>query len=207
MSEVSASSIVEDEDFIKTKFDKRFEEGYLVDICTEFLEVDRPVPLMVMYFYGEERLALLTSGPYDIDTKWRRLFEMISVFSSLNIYECMGLIAMDNQIMHNGTLKNAIVITVLSRWGTESVVYPYERVDGKVILDLGVSAEDCEDGPYPSHVGSSLATYAFSTKGFGECSDVLRWLHSKGVGVQFFGDWNFNTIDARMYLETSELES
>ena len=197
---VSVSSVGDDENFIVTKFDRRTEEASLVDLCAEYIQAGRPVPFFAKYFWDSEPICMLRSGPVGAtDNRWRSMFELISVFSTLNHVHCMGLVAFTNNVqVIGGEHRDCVCLVTLARHGSEIALYPYTITeDNKVVFEDITAADDSGDLEYPNFVASSLASYAFAYKGFGMTSEVLEWLSRIGVGVQFFGDWDLSTIDAR----------
>lgn len=197
---VSVQEHSDSDSYIATKFDRRKQEAAMLDNCAEYLNTNRLVPFMATFFWDDEPICFLRSSKIDqTDERWRSMFEIISVFSSLNPVYCMGLIAFANKVQIGGELRDCICINTLARYGSETAVYPYHFLEnGTVVFEDITAADESSEGEYPSFVAYSLASYAFAFKGFGRPSEVLKWLSCNGVTVKFFGDWNIDSINARM---------
>lgn len=197
---VSSGTDSDSDSYIITKFNRRVGESELVDICAEYIQAGRNVPFVASYYWDAEKIMTLRSAPTDMSpARWRAMFELISVFSSMNPVYCMALIAFANRVqVIGGQERDCVCVTTMARYGSENAIYPYSGEPGSIVFEDMTTADENGPGEYPTFVSYSLASYAFAYRGFGRVSEVLEWLSKSGVTVQFFGDWDLSTIDARM---------
>lgn len=153
----------------------------------------RQIVLSAIVYWGDEKIVRIEAPGFENEQEFYKQLASVMLLPN-TINPCHILISFGYPVEYeNGIVKDSIVTVSANEVGFIAEPFPFDVLDNEVVFDEQITISDKQC--YSSELNEIIAMGMKIDVSVDSPSNVLMYLAEKGFNVQFFNEYNIETVD------------